>query len=128
MRTDVAGGAKVAIFARDLAIRVDTAGQGGATIVGALVVVVTANQFSANAESPQTEVGGGAGIAVITRVGVEDVGTAAVGVAGISCTEVAIVTVERTGSDAEPIRAGVANGASIAIVARIGAWRVDTSG
>ena len=98
--------------------------QGIACIIGAEVLVIAVLRGDREALTQRTGVADGAGVAVITRLGIWGVDAAHIGVTGVVCAGVIVVTAELTRGGAHALSALVARGAWVSVIAEVAIGQV----
>jgi hypothetical protein len=121
-------GAGIVVIAGIGVIVMHAAGGWVAGIIGAVVAIVAIGSCSADAGSSGTGVIRGAGITVVTGIGVVHMRAAGGRVAGIIGAGVAVVAVRRRASIAGPTTAGVTRRTGVAVGAGICVVLVRTAG
>ena len=124
---DVAGGAGVAVAARNGVVRVATAGQRRAGVIGAGVAVVAANRRAGRTDSCRACVVSRARVAIGTGAGDPGVLAARVLVARIRGARIAVVAVECAATRAGATHAHVVQGARACVAAGRGVRQVHAA-
>jgi len=110
-------GAEVAVFASPLLGRENTSGSWIAGVARADIVILANQRAFADAHSSGTRITGGAGIAVITRLGVVHMEATSSRVTRVVRTGITVVAVGRDSRHTNTLSAGIPYGAQIPVFA-----------
>jgi hypothetical protein len=119
--------ADVAIFAEGAIGLMDATHLGVTKVVCADVVIIAISESQPFTDSSGALVVGGAGVLVVALAVARTVGAARIGVAGIVCADVAIITFQGSAPLTFAQDAGVHRGAEVIVVAGSGVELVDAT-